>query len=247
MYQRLKKDADILLAGLLAALVHASFFLYQGNFLSARQLPSRAPRHVLLNIIPAINPSNNSPVRTKKSRSIVKKETVHPRKVKLSHKKQVKQPVKKETGLPEPVVRSRDMQEQPEEKKVEKSFESLDSNQLASYSGPAVDKFKPTSPPLEGTGVNEVPVEAIVQKLHKPFYPRYSRIHGEEGRVVIRVTVSRDGKLESYKVIKSTGYPRLDKSAIKAIKKSRFAPALQGGRRVSSEKSIAFIFRLDDL
>jgi periplasmic protein TonB len=66
----------------------------------------------------------------------------------------------------------------------------------------------------------------------KPVYPQVSRDAGEKGVVSIAVSVSAEGKPMSVTVRKSSGYGRLDRSAVIAVKNHRFIPATKGGKPI---------------
>ncbi len=87
----------------------------------------------------------------------------------------------------------------------------------------------------------------VVTGLSKPEYPRYSRINGEEGTVVLIVEVLANGMPGKIKVVTSSGYQRLDCTAVKALEKAAFIPAKVAGKAVASTKRIAFRFKLEDL
>ena len=89
-----------------------------------------------------------------------------------------------------------------------------------------------------------VPASAV--GLSKPAYPRGSRIHGEEGTVVLSVEVLADGRPGKIDIVSSSGYRRLDRAALKAIGRARFIPARIDGRAVDSTQRIAFRFDLYD-
>jgi len=78
----------------------------------------------------------------------------------------------------------------------------------------------------------------IVRKV-KPLYPRISRMKKESGNVVLLVTVE-GGKAASVRIESSSGYPRLDSSAVKAVSKWVFRYA--SGTTVR----IPILFRLED-
>ena len=86
----------------------------------------------------------------------------------------------------------------------------------------------------------------VVTGLSKPEYPRYSRINGEEGMVVLSLKVFANGRLGKIKVVSSSGYRRLDSAAVKALEKATFIPARVAGKIVASTKRIAFRFKLED-
>jgi protein TonB len=87
---------------------------------------------------------------------------------------------------------------------------------------------------------------AVIAKLSKPEYPRYSRIHGEEGKVELAVKIEADGRPGRVDVIRSSGHPRLDDAARRALEKAVFVPAREHGEAVASTKRIAFRFNLEE-
>nr|WP_199067372.1 energy transducer TonB [Chromobacterium sp. ASV5] len=82
--------------------------------------------------------------------------------------------------------------------------------------------------------------------LHNPQppYPERSRQLGEQGQVLLRVRVSKDGRALAVAVQRSSGYRRLDRSAEEAATGWKFAPARQGGESVESELTVPVEFRL---
>ena len=80
----------------------------------------------------------------------------------------------------------------------------------------------------------------------KPPYPALSRENGEEGRVGLRVQVSADGRAQSVAVVKSSGYPRLDRSAKNAVERYRFSPATRGGVPIAYSYTFAINFSLKE-
>ncbi|RKF23577.1 energy transducer TonB [Altericroceibacterium spongiae] len=62
-----------------------------------------------------------------------------------------------------------------------------------------------------------------------PSYPYLSRKAKEEGVVVLRVLVSAEGRAKSLRIEETSGFDRLDKAALKTVKKWRFVPASQAG------------------
>lgn len=86
---------------------------------------------------------------------------------------------------------------------------------------------------------------ASVTSRATPVYPRSARRRGQEGKVIVTVTVAPSGRVTSPRISKSSGIPALDSSALKAAQKFRFQPARNGlGSPVSTKKSIPFTFRL---
>ncbi len=79
----------------------------------------------------------------------------------------------------------------------------------------------------------------------KPKYPELSRELGEEGRVGLTVTVEPNGSPSSVSVSRSSGYPRLDKAAERAVRGYRFKPATRDGTPIRSTYTFSIDFRLD--
>lgn len=80
----------------------------------------------------------------------------------------------------------------------------------------------------------------------RPGYPALSRRNGEAGRVVLRVMVDPDGAARDIEVHVSSGFPRLDQSALAAVRRWRFIPAQRGHVPVSASVLIPIIFSLKD-
>lgn len=80
----------------------------------------------------------------------------------------------------------------------------------------------------------------------KPPYPALSRENGEQGSVGLRVQVSADGRAQSVAVVKSSGYPRLDRSAKNAVERYRFRPATRGGVPIAYNYTFSINFSLKD-
>lgn len=72
-------------------------------------------------------------------------------------------------------------------------------------------------------------------KNPRPRYPRQSINQGEEGTVTLEVVVEPDGSPSSVKVISSSGFSRLDRTAKLTVKRSyRFIPARRAGTPIRS-------------
>lgn len=78
----------------------------------------------------------------------------------------------------------------------------------------------------------------------EPPYPHESRRRGEEGRVVLKVRVSKEGTAESVEVENSSGYRRLDMVARKTVSRWRFIPAKQNNAAVAAWTGVTIIFKL---
>ena len=67
--------------------------------------------------------------------------------------------------------------------------------------------------------------------LHNPppDYPRMSKRLGEQGRVVVKVLIGEDGQAQKVELQTSSGFERLDKSAMEAAMRWRYVPGKRGG------------------
>lgn len=77
-----------------------------------------------------------------------------------------------------------------------------------------------------------------------PAYPRASRRAGEQGRVMLRVRVTADGRAEEVEIEHSSGYPRLDEAALRAVRRWRFVPARRGEQSVAAWARVPVHFSL---
>jgi len=82
--------------------------------------------------------------------------------------------------------------------------------------------------------------------LHNPApaYPRASRDLGEEGRVLLRVEVSAEGRALQVLIETGSGFARLDRAAREAVAQWRFVPARQGQKAVSAWVKVPIFFEL---
>jgi protein TonB len=87
-----------------------------------------------------------------------------------------------------------------------------------------------------------------ISYLHNPApeYPRMSRRAKEQGRVMLRVTVSAKGESENVELEKSSGYSRLDEAAIQAVKKWTFEPARRSNQVIRGIAMVPVSFSLED-
>jgi periplasmic protein TonB len=64
---------------------------------------------------------------------------------------------------------------------------------------------------------------------YRASYPKMSQRLGQEGRVLLRVTVAADGKPTAATVAKSSGFEALDRAGIDTVMHWRFKPGTRGG------------------
>lgn len=75
----------------------------------------------------------------------------------------------------------------------------------------------------------------------RPAYPPLSIELGEAGAVGLRVAVGADGRAQEVSVARSSGFPRLDRAALQAVRNWRFRPATRGGEAIP----YTYVFNVD--
>ncbi len=78
----------------------------------------------------------------------------------------------------------------------------------------------------------------------KPAYPPASRRFGEEGKVLLRVRVSSEGRPEYVELKHTSGFPRLDQAAMDAVTRWRFVPARRGDEAIAAWVFVPITFNL---
>lgn len=99
-----------------------------------------------------------------------------------------------------------------------------------------VPRAAPVTPPR---------TDARQQNNPAPAYPRVSRRRGEQGTVILEILILADGSVDEVRVKSSSGYSRLDKSAMQAVKQWRYEPARRGEQVIDFwyEQPIVFSLR----
>ena len=105
--------------------------------------------------------------------------------------------------------------------------------------GAVVEPLPPTGPTITAR------LDPRYAAGFQPLYPDASRRIGEEGVVVVRVVVGIDGRVSEARVVKSSGFERLDKAALtRALTKWRFLSAQRDGVPVAAEREIPVRFQI---
>lgn len=117
----------------------------------------------------------------------------------------------------------------------------------------------PTPPPVQAAVVAPSPAPAPVRmagpvdgvdlstkmiSATPPRYPLESRRKHEQGTVVLSVLLSLDGAVEAISVAQSSGFDRLDKAALAAVKAWRWSPTMRGGEAVRVKGLVKIPFML---
>ena len=62
-----------------------------------------------------------------------------------------------------------------------------------------------------------------------PAYPAHSRRLGEQGKVILRVLIGVDGTAQQAEIRQSSGFDRLDQSALATVQRWRYVPGKRAG------------------
>lgn len=109
----------------------------------------------------------------------------------------------------------------------------------------AIPAFVPATVPAAKTELLvEARFDADYLSNPKPPYPSASRRLSEAGTVYLRVHVAADGHAHKVELKTSSGFPRLDQSALDTVAAWRFVPAKRGSTTVASWVVVPIVFSL---
>ena len=87
----------------------------------------------------------------------------------------------------------------------------------------------PPPSPISTAKVEQPSTEADYLQNPKPVYPALSKRMGEQGQVIHNVLIGSDGLPVNAKLVKSSGFDRLDQAAHKAVMGWRYVPGKRNG------------------
>lgn len=97
----------------------------------------------------------------------------------------------------------------------------------------------PAPPPAAPVDLSATMIDA-----RPPGYPAASRRLREQGTVVLRVVVARDGRVATVALARSSGYDRLDDAALAAVRRWRWSPVTRDGETVEVVGTVRIPFVL---
>lgn len=132
-------------------------------------------------------------------------------------------------------------------------------NATPSPNAPAIQAIAPPAPYLPNVPVATVatPAPPAAPKIvlpssdaeylsnPKPTYPAMSKRLGEQGKVVVRVLIGADGLPQKSELRQSSGFDRLDESALATVMKWRYVPGKRDGKAEPMWFDVPIIFRLE--
>ena len=79
----------------------------------------------------------------------------------------------------------------------------------------------------------------------KPRYPTTSLRLEEQGRVVVRVFIGKDGVPQKIEIGSSSGFIRLDRAALEAVKEWKFVPGTRAGLPEAMWIDVPLVFKIN--
>jgi len=98
------------------------------------------------------------------------------------------------------------------------------------------------APPKPGTPPRMDPKHPL--RIGEDYYPDASKRANEEGRCIVLMTVSVDGRVTNESIQQSSGFPRLDEACLKGVHGQRMMPATEDGKPVEKTVSIPIVWKL---
>jgi protein TonB len=118
---------------------------------------------------------------------------------------------------------------------------------------PIPDEVIRAPEPSTVPATREIPREPVVtapqtdlRGLSEPAYPPSEIRAGHEGTVLLSVYVLENGRVGDIRIDQSSGFAKLDESAVREARKWRFKPGLRDGVPVPMWKQVPITFQLRD-
>ena len=118
-------------------------------------------------------------------------------------------------------------------------------NGSSASEGNAVSNSAASAASAASNGAEDNPLPQPVATNAAPPYPEEARAAGLQGKVTLRLRIGVDGRVESLKILVSSGTPSLDESALATVKQWRFEPARRLGRPVAMDVKTSVKFEIE--
>jgi len=77
-------------------------------------------------------------------------------------------------------------------------------------------------------------------------YPPQSKRLGEEGATTVRMLVNADGSIGDVQVAQSSGFPRLDETAVRKLKRCRMVAGTENGKAAAMWMDMRVVWKIKD-
>ncbi|MBU3697177.1 energy transducer TonB [Dechloromonas sp.] len=156
--------------------------------------------------------------------------------------------IKPPEAKPLPVTKPQPVFQKPQPRPTPTPVIEATQSQVATANAPDASppdvKPAPPAPPAEAPVV-QARFDADYLKNPAPPYPPLSRRMGEEGKVILRVSVNPQGGADQVEIRSSSGSQRLDESAVNTVKHWKFIPAKRGDSAIQSWVLVPIVFKLE--
>lgn len=90
--------------------------------------------------------------------------------------------------------------------------------------------------PARRPGILKPDVRAVClnRQIFQRHYPEWARQRGWQGRVILKVLVTKDGRVGRVETVRRSGHGLLDRTAVRVARALRFRPAQKNGRPIES-------------
>jgi TonB family protein len=182
-----------------------------------------------------ISMENNQPDKNRKAKAETEKSLTTRNK---ETEKEVEQ--EKEGNLPSQ-NKNNDLKEKPVQEDFNITSQEADCrNKGQVKKNPEIEKI------LDFTGNNYPdnvnPPELL--EFQRPVYPKNLRERDIEGKVIVKLLIDKEGKVQEIQIFESSGYKMFDQIAIKAVRQWRFKPARKGNQQRGSWVLIPINFQI---
>ncbi|SEP86234.1 outer membrane transport energization protein TonB (TC 2.C.1.1.1) [Solimonas aquatica] len=114
---------------------------------------------------------------------------------------------------------------------------------IASAPAPATAIHATTTPAKPAPVTAKTAPVVKAKNCREPEYPSISQRLNETGSVVLQLLVGVDGRVSDAKIENSSGYPRLDEAAKRALSLCKFTPGTENGQAVPMWAQLKYTFR----
>lgn len=114
--------------------------------------------------------------------------------------------------------------------------------QNTAEAGESVMPMQETGGKIAETQFGEAGAPAFIHR-EMPVYPIMARRLGKEGKVILRLLIDKNGRLQGVEVIEHAGFG-FTEAAIAAVKNSTFTPASRNGEKVMAKALLPVRFHL---
>lgn len=81
-------------------------------------------------------------------------------------------------------------------------------------------------------------------EFQRPVYPKNLRERGIEGKVILKLLIDKEGKVQEIQIFRSSGYKAFDQIAVKSVWQWQFKPARKGNQQRESWVLIPINFQI---